>query len=244
MQRCFKIDQHIIRCLSDRGSILQCIEHTGESGFQFLTQEIQLHIKVSNRSASCCGKIQESSLSVFHRPLCESVTSTVRFEVRIAATDDRHGVSGIGITEGAFIGVLQIVGMQAALCKQIAHESCDTIWVADLRIEDFPDPFLVYGSRDIGCDIGDIRNLQPVRPPTACYWSLHNASNGTACMDYLTAADIDADVTFMPNCETWNLRDGVNGTFLRGIVVHRVRTDVRMPLMAYPISWVSGLNQL
>ena len=48
--------------------------------------------------------------------------------------------------------------------------------------------------------------------------------------DDLTAADVNADVSLMPNSKAGDVRHGANGSGFLGVIVHLVCADIRHPM--------------
>ena len=59
---------------------------------------------------------------------------------------------------------------------------------------------------------------------------LHHTVTSAFGLDDHTFSNVDADVTFMPNSQSRNFRDGIDASFLGGIVIHLVSIDVRHPI--------------
>ena len=67
-------------------------------------------------------------------------------------------------------------------------------------------------------------------PIAFCKFRFDNAILCSHGLDDLTAADVNTDVSLMPNRKARNVRHGVDGSGLRGAVVHLVCTDIRHPM--------------
>ena len=63
-------------------------------------------------------------------------------------------------------------------------------------------------------------------PSAVADGSLDHAHRSAGCMDDLAVADIDADVTFVPYGKSGDFGDGVNRSFLGGVVIHIIRADI------------------
>ena len=96
--------------------------------------------------------------------------------------------------------------MQSAFRIKIAHQSCHTVGVADLGVENLPNVVFVGRFRDVTVVIGDIRNLQPVRPTAVADRGLYYSYFRSAGMDDLSVSDIDTDMPFVPYGKSWDFR--------------------------------------
>ena len=71
-----------------------------------------------------------------------------------------------------------------------------------------------------------------MRPSAASDRRLDDTHFCSACMDHLTASDIDADVAFMPNGKPRDFGDGINRAFFCGVCIHRISADIRHSVCA------------
>ena len=92
--------------------------------------------------------------------------------------------------------------------------------------------FFIGSFRDVVVIIGDIRNLQPVRPTAVADWCLDHAYLRSAGMDDLSVSDIDSDMPFVPNGKSGDFRDRIDGSAFFGVCVHGVGTNIRHAVCA------------
>lgn len=76
----------------------------------------------------------------------------------------------------------------------------------------------------------DIRHLQPVRPAAAHQLRFDDTIPCPHSFDDLTAADVNTDVSLMPNRKAGNVRHCANGAGFPGVIVHLVCADIRHPM--------------
>ena len=78
-----------------------------------------------------------------------------------------------------------------------------------------------------------------MRPTSASQLCFDNAVLGTHGLNNLTAANVNTDVSLMPNRKAGDVRHGIDGPRLRGVVVHLICTDVRHAMGAI-LDLISG----
>ena len=71
-----------------------------------------------------------------------------------------------------------------------------------------------------------------MRPTSASQLCFDNAVLGTHGLNNLTAANVNTDVSLMPNRKAGDVRHGIDGPRLRGVIVHLVCANIRHPVGA------------
>ena len=69
-----------------------------------------------------------------------------------------------------------------------------------------------------------------MRPTSASQFCFNNTVLGSHGLNDLTAADVNTDVSLMPNRKAGDVRHCANGSGFFGVIVHLVCADIRHPM--------------
>lgn len=146
------LGQHGSGGFNDRCSGLEGLQQFAIALGQLLPDVVQLQGKVADGLPLRLGQLQQPLLPAPIRPLSQTVTGRVPYEVIVGAIVHRSGLGGVGIAQLLLAGVLEVGGLQAGLGEEVTHQTGGTVGIAQLAEEELPDGGLGIfgGSRNSG----------------------------------------------------------------------------------------------